>query len=200
MDSDKVMEKVAKGTTTLGILFKDGVVLASDRQSSAAYVESRFEKKLHKITNNMAITTAGVVGDLQYLVRLLKVEANLYEMGNGKLTVRAMATLLSNILHSNRWYPYIVGMLIGGYDSKPQLFSLDPLGGLGSGEKFFSTGSGSQIALGVLESGYREGLTEAEAVDLAKKAVSAAKERDLYTGGRKIDIAVIDKNGFRTIE
>ncbi|MBR9679755.1 MAG: proteasome subunit beta [Candidatus Altiarchaeota archaeon] len=194
------MERVAKGTTTLGIIFKDGVVMASDRQSTAAYIESRFEKKLHKITDNLAITTAGVVGDLQYLVRLLRVEANLYEMGNGDLTVRSMATLLSNILHSNRWYPYIVGVLIGGYDKGPKLFSIDPLGGLGSGEQFFSTGSGSPIALGVLETSYIEGLTEQQAIELAEKAIGAAKERDIYTGGKKIDIAVIDKKGFRLVE
>ena len=193
-------EAVKTGTTTLGMIFKDGVILAADMQSTAGYVESRQERKIYPITNNIAVTTAGVVGDLQFLIRLLKVEARLYEMGNGKITTKAMTTLLSNILHSNRWFPYIAAMIIGGYDKGPELYALDPFGGVGTGEKFFVTGSGSPLALGVLESSYREDMDEKEAVELARKAIATAKERDVYTGGRKIMVAVIDKNGYREIK
>ncbi len=197
------MDEIKKtGTTTLGLIFKDGVVLASDMQSTATYIESRFERKIFPITDRIAVTTAGVVGDLQFLVRLLKVEAKLYSMGNGNITTKALTTMLSNIMHSNRFFPYITAMIIGGYDDGrgPQLYAIDPYGGIGTGEKFFVTGSGSPLALGVVQSGYREDLSEGEAIELAKKAIMTAKERDIYSGGKKILLAVIDKNGYREIE
>lgn len=197
------MDEIKKtGTTTLGLIFKDGVVLASDMQSTATYIESRFERKVFPITDRIAVTTAGVVGDLQFLVRLLKVEAKLYSMGNGNITTKALTTMLSNIMHSNRFFPYITAMIIGGYDDGrgPQLYAIDPYGGIGTGEKFFVTGSGSPLALGVVQSGYREDLSEGEAIELAKKAIMTAKERDIYSGGKKILLAVIDKNGYREIE
>jgi len=196
MDLEK---QVKTGTTTLGLIYKDGVVLAADSQSTSAYVESRFERKIHPITDRIAITTAGVVGDLQFLLRLMRVEAKLYEMGDGHVTTKSLVTLLSNVLHSNRYYPYIAAMVIGGYDNEPSIFSIDPYGGVGRGENYFSTGSGSPLAMGVLESQYKEGLTEKEAIDLAKRAVNAAIQRDVYTGGKKLTIAVIDKNGYREV-
>ena len=193
-------EDVTKtGTTTLGLIYKDGVVLAADSQSTSAYVESRFERKIHPVTDRIALTTAGVVGDLQFLLRLLRVEAKLYEMGNGNVTTKSLVTLLSNVLHSNRYYPFIAAMVIGGYDTGPEIFSMDPYGGIGRGEKYFSTGSGSPLAMGVLESQYKEGMTEKDAIDLAKRAVNAAIQRDVYTGGKKLTIAVIDKNGYREV-
>ena len=194
------VERLKSGTTTLGMVFKDGVLLAADMQSTSHYVESRVERKIYPITDRIAVTTAGIVGDLQFLVRILKVEAKLYEMENGKITTKAMATLLSNILHANRWFPYIVAILLGGYDEKPELFAIDPFGGVGKGEKYFVTGSGGPLALGVLEAGYREDMSEEEAVELAKKALKAARERDVFTGGRKFMIAVIDKKGYREFE
>lgn len=190
---------VKKGTTTLGIIFDGGVLLAADSQSTSAYVESRYERKIHPITGSIGITTAGVVGDIQYLIRLLKAEAQLYEMGNGNPTTKGMVTLLSNIMHGNRYYPLIAAMVIGGYDTAPRLFSIDPYGGIGRGEKYFSTGSGSPLAMGVLESQFTDGLSEADAIKLARSAISAAISRDIYTGGKKLKIAIIDKNGYREI-
>lgn len=197
MDIEKQLKT---GTTTLGLLYKDGVVLAADSQSTSAYVESRYERKVHPVNPNMALTTAGVVADLQFVLRLMRVESRLYEMGNGRPTTSALVTLLSNVLHSNRWYPYIAAMVIGGYDKNgPQLYSIDPYGGIGRGENFFSTGSGSPLAMGVLENQYKEDMTENEAVELAKSAVKAAIQRDIYTGGKKLTVAVIDKNGYREV-
>ena len=196
-------DKIKKtGTTTLGMIFKNGVILASDMQSTAGYVESRYERKIFPITSHIAVTTAGVVGDLQFLVRLLKVEARLYKMGNGEITTKALTTLLSNIMHANRFFPYIAAMIIGGYDKDrgPQLFAIDPYGGVGTGEKLFVTGSGSPLALGGIESSYREDMSEEEAVELAKRAIATAKERDVYSGGKKILVAVIDEKGYREVE
>lgn len=195
-----VENKLKTGTTTLGMIYKDGVVLATDTQSTASYIESRSEKKLHAITENIAVTTAGVVGDIQAVVRFLKAEARIYQMNNGKISTRGIVTLLSNVLHSSRMFPFITAMLVGGYNGKPEIFAVDPYGGVGSGENFFVTGSGAPLAMGVLESSYGKDMTEKQAVGLAKKAIATAQERDAYTGGRNISVAVVDPKGFREIK
>ena len=199
MNAD-IEKKLKTGTTTLGMVYKDGVLLASDTQSTSGYIESRMERKIHRITNNIGLTTAGVVGDIQAIVRFLKSEAKIYEMSNGTISAKGMTTLLSNVLHGNRMFPLITAILIGGHTEKgTELFSVDPYGGVGTGEKYFVNGSGGPLAMGVIESTYKEKMTEKEAVELARRAISTAQERDVYSGGKKMMIAVIDKNGYREI-
>ncbi len=192
-------KKLKTGTTTVGMVYNGGVLLASDTQSTAGYIESRSERKIHKIADNIALTTAGVVGDIQAVVRFLKSEAKIYQMNNGHITVKGLATLLGNVLHGNRMFPLITSIIMGGYNKDSELFAIDPFGGISSGEKFFVTGSGGPLAMGVIESSYKENLSEKEAVELAKKAISTAQERDIYSGGRKIMVALIDKDGYREI-
>lgn len=127
-------------------------------------------KKIHAINDRIALTTAGAVGDLQFLVRIMRAEVALYEIREGQISVEPAATLLSNVLHSNRYFPYYAQLLMGGFDTEPKLFSIDPWGGMVSGEKFFVTGSGGPIALGLLESEYRDELDCKQGAKLALKA------------------------------
>lgn len=192
---------IQTGTTTVGVICTDGVVLAADRQATMGYVESRYERKVHRISDRMGLTISGLVGDLQALIRIMRAEIRLYELKNGKMSVNAAATLLSNILHSRRYFPYMAMMLLGGVDDVgANVYSLDPAGGRSSGEKVFATGSGSPVAMGVLESEYKEGMTTAQAKELVVKALSAARSRDIYTGGSGFDIAVIDDKGYHETE
>jgi proteasome beta subunit len=111
--------------------------------------------------------------------------------------------LLANILQSGRWklVPYMVQLILAGYDdSGPSMFTLDPIGSVEEEKKFFSSGSGSPIALGVLENRYRDGLSMEEGIKLAVDAVKAAIERDITSGGRTIDVAVITKEGFKLLK
>ena len=153
---------------------------------------------------HIGMTQAGSVGDIQALVRYLSAETKLFEIRNEKrITVKAATTLLSNILYQSRrsFFPYLVQILIGGYDKNgPQLFILHADGSKIEEKKFFSTGSGSPMAFGVLETLYNEELTIEQAKELAIKAVKAAIERDIASGGKGIDVAVIDANGFRKTE
>ena len=197
MNSMEEPPKTKTGTTTLGIRCKDGVILAADRKATAFYVDSRNEKKIHQINDRMVITTAGAVGDLQFLVRMMKAEVSLYELVRGLMDVESAATLLSNIMHSNRWFPYYAQLLLGGFDNEPRLYSLDPYGGVVSGEKIFVTGSGGPIALGILQSEYKEDMTSQDGVKLALKCIRAARERDPYSGGIGIDVTVINKSGIK---
>lgn len=197
--------EVKKGTTTVGIVCKDGVVLAAEKKATMGYlVASKEDVKIEKITSHIAITESGMVGDIQALARYLRAESELFELTNRRrIPVKSAATLLSNILYQGRWsfFPYYVQLILAGYDDKgPGLFILSPDGSRLEDKKFFATGSGSPMAFGVLEALYKEGMSVDDGKKLAIQAVKAAIERDIASGGKGIDVAIIDKNGFKMLK
>ena len=198
------MEKEVRklGTTTVGIKSKDAVILAADKRATmGSMVASREVEKIVKITDYMALTTAGAVGDAQALVRLLRAELELYENNSHKKpSVKAAATLLANILFQQRmsFIPYYVQLILAGYDNLPHIFSLDA-GGSAIEEKYTSTGSGSPFAYGVLEDNYKENLSTEDTIKLAAKAVSAATKRDVYSG-EGIDVWIVNKKGIKKLK
>jgi proteasome beta subunit len=199
---EKKMQKLTTGTTTVGIVCKDGVVLAAEKKATLGYlVASKEDVKIIQVMPHIGITQAGAVGDLQALTRFLKAEAYLYELReNKRISVNAAATLLANIVYGGRLFPYLIQIILAGYDENgPQLFMLHPDGSKLEEKKFFSTGSGSPIAFGVLEVLYKDGLSVEEGKQIAVKAIKAAIERDIASGGKGIDVAIIDKNGFRMV-
>ncbi|MCL4372639.1 proteasome subunit beta [Candidatus Parvarchaeota archaeon] len=195
------MSIVKTGTTTLGLVYKDGVVLAADRRATADHiVANKNAEKVMAISNRIGITTAGMVADLQAMVRLMRSELTLYEIRSGsKLDTDGAVSLLSAILFNKRLSLNLIygEFIIGGYDGEPKLFSIDEAGGQGK-DKFTVTGSGGIFALGVLEGDYKDNMTEEEAIKLAYKAISSSIRRDVYTG-EGIDIAVINKKGYNKL-
>jgi proteasome beta subunit len=199
--SEKGLEKLKTGTTTVGILGKDFVILAAERKATMGYlVASKYTKKILQLADYAAMTIAGNVGDAQALERYIKAEIKLYELEEDrKMPIKAIATLVSNILYARSFFPYYVQLLIGGYDDKPRLFSFDPSGSVIEEKEYFSTGSGSVIALGVLEDKYKEGMDLESAKKLALRSIKAAIERDIGSGGTGIDLVVITEKGFTQI-
>ncbi len=192
-----INELVMKGTTTVGVIFKNGIVLAADKRvTSGHYVAHRTAEKILKISDYMAVTIAGTVADAQNIVDTLKANVNLYSlMYETKMSIKAAANLLSLILFQNRSLPYLIQVIVAGIDEKgPHIYVLDFFGNLTS-EKYCATGSGSMVAYGILEEGYKDNLTREEAVRLCVRALSSAIKRDLATGDG-IDCIVIDENGF----
>jgi proteasome beta subunit len=199
--TDEKPEIRKTGTTTVGIICKDGAVLAAEKKSTLGYlVASKDSEKILPVEDHLALTIAGYSGDAQALARYLRAELKLFSIQNGrKITVKGAATLLANILQGGRWsyLPYMVQLILGGFDEKPAIFSLDALGSVEEEKRFFSTGSGSPMALGVLEDGYKEGLSVEEGSKIALRAITAAIERDIGSGGKGIDIAIITKSGVK---
>ncbi|VVB71045.1 Proteasome subunit beta [uncultured archaeon] len=183
--------KPLKGTTTVGLTFKDGVVIAADKRATmGTYIAARNVEKVHLVGDKMALTIAGGVGDAQSLVRMLRAELELYKYSKGgNLSVEGAATLLANVLQGNKYYPYFVQLILAGYDSKPRLFDLDLVGGMNA-QDFTATGSGSPVAIGILEEHFKKDLPKDEAVKLAASAVDYAMKRDSATG-EGIDVIVI---------
>ena len=195
------VEKLKTGTTTVGIKVKDAVILASESKSTMGYlVASKTAQKIYPVDDKMALTIAGSSGDALTVVRVLRAEIALYKLEHGDMSVKAAASLLSNILQSNRYFPYYVGLILGGYDEEPHIFSIDAVGGMDEDKKFTSTGSGSPFAYGVLESGYNEKMSKQDAVKLAVSAIKAAAQRDVFSGGEKIRVAVITSKGIELME
>jgi proteasome beta subunit len=191
---------VLKGTTTIGVVCTDGVILASDtRVTMGYYVAHKFGKKVYKIDDNLGMTIAGTVADAQKVVDILTANAQLYRINmNRPMPVSAAARLVANLLFSNRYLPLATQVLVGGVDDTgPHVYNLDPYGGL-TEEKSVSTGSGSPIAYGILEEKYNEGMTIAELLSTVVNAVDAAMKRDVGSGNN-YNIAVIDKNGYREL-
>jgi proteasome beta subunit len=177
-------ERLLKGTTTIGIVCKDGVVLATERRATAGNVISNKQtQKLFKIDQNIGITIAGLVGDAQVLARYLRAEVSLYRLRrSASLTAEGAATLLANILNGNRFYPYYAWLILGGIDGKGgHVFSVDPAGGCIE-DKYVSVGSGSNFAYGILEETYSRDVSTSDAVDLALRGLTAAMKRDSASG------------------
>jgi proteasome beta subunit len=190
-----------KGTTTVGLTCKDGVVFATERRATMGnLIAHKVADKIFKIDDHIGATIAGAVSDAQSLMKYISAEVALYRLRNGEqISVEAAATLTSNILHSSRFYPYFVQTLLGGVDDKgPALFSLDPTGGVIK-DLMISTGSGSPVAYGVLEDRYSEDLYVKEGVKVAIRAIKSAMERDAFSGNGVIVATITKDEGFKKL-
>ena len=199
-NNDVVNRLTLKGTTTIGLVCKDGVILASDtRVTMGFYVAHKHGKKIYKIDDHLAMTIAGTVADAQRTVDILTANAQLYRLNMGRpIPISSAARLVANLLFSARYMPLATQVLIGGVDdSGPHVFSLDPFGSL-TEEKCVATGSGSPIAYGVLEDKYKEDMSVAEALPVVVKAVNSAMKRDTASGD-SFNVAVIDINGYKEL-
>ena len=199
-NSDVINKLTLKGTTTIGVVCKDGVILASDtRVTMGFYVAHKHGKKVYQIDDHLAMTIAGSVADAQMAVDLLSANARLYRVNLGRpLPVNSAARFLANLLFSARYVPLLAQVLVGGVDDTgPHVFSIDPFGSL-TEEKVVSTGSGSPVAYGILEDKYREGAAVSEMLPVIVKAVNASMRRDAASGD-SFNVAVIDEKGYRDL-
>ena len=184
------------GATTIGVVCTDGVILASEKRVTYGhFVMSKGGQKVFKITNQIGVACAGLVGDMQILTREVEAQANLFSMDVKRpISVRAAAKLMSNILFNRRYTPLIIQTIVGGMDEEgPSLYVLDVLGSL-LPDKYAAVGSGTEIAMGVLEESYKETLSIAEAKEVVLKAIKSAISRDALSGDG-IDFLIISKDG-----
>ncbi|MAE13296.1 proteasome subunit beta [Candidatus Woesearchaeota archaeon] len=197
-------ESLKTGTTTVGIVCKDALILAADKRATAGhFIADKKVKKVIPINNKIAITTAGTVSDIQLLVKLLKAELKLKEIRTGREnTLKEVANLLAGYMYGNirnfSVIPGITHFILAGADTDLHLFDLYPDGAVSEIDDFVSSGSGSVFVYGVLESEYKPGLTEQEGVELAIKCINTAMQRD-SASGNGINVVVITKDGVREV-
>ena len=201
------MEKdiIKTGTTTVGIVCREGIVLAADKRATAGYLlVNRKEEKIIQISDNLAVTTAGIVSDVQLLVKIIKAQLKLDEIRRGKpVNVKEAANLLAGLLYSNirkfSRIPGIAAFLLGGKDSSGfYLYDLNMDGSITRYDDYASTGSGCVMAYGVLETLYDKNVTINDGIKLAVKAVNAAIQRDIASGNG-IDVVTVTSSGIKKV-
>ncbi|MBL7147909.1 MAG: proteasome subunit beta [Nanoarchaeota archaeon] len=193
------------GTTTIGIVCKDGIVLAADKRATAGnLIMDRKTEKIHNISDDMVVTEAGNASDAQLLIKIIKAQIKLDYMRIGKpLTVKETANLLAGMLYNNlrkmSMMPGIAHFILGGKDRYGfHLYDLFPDGTVTKYQDFVSSGSGSVMAYGVLETLYKKDIFVNDGVKLVIKGINAAIKRDNYSGDG-IDVVTITKEGVKRV-
>ena len=197
-----IAEHIKKGTTTCALTCKDGVILAADTRASAGFfIADRHVMKIQKVDRHVGMTIAGGVADAQNLVDIMRYNSNIYRLTNkDPIPIKSAARLCSNVLFNQRYYPFFVQIILAGVDKtkeEGQIYNIDLFGSMTS-EKFISTGSGSPVAYGYLETEFKENLTVNDAYKKAIQAISAAIRRNAGTGDG-INVVIIDKDGYREL-
>jgi proteasome beta subunit len=197
---EHIADQIKKGTTTCALTCNDGIVLAADSRASAGFfIADRHVMKIQKVDRHMGMTIAGGVADAQNLVDIMRYNANIYRLTNRELMpIKSAARLCSNVLFNQRYYPYYVQIILAGFDNVGgQIYNIDLFGSITT-EKFISTGSGSPVAYGYLESEFKEDLSVNEGYKIAIQAIAAAIRRNAGTGDN-INAVIIDKEGYREL-
>jgi len=189
-------EIMVPGACGVAIKCKDGVVLGNDNRATWGYtVTNKSTKKVFKITENIGLAAYGLIGDFQMLVKILRAQANLYELDSGsKITTKSMGKMVSNYLYSRKMFPLYTNLVIAGMDEDgPKLYTLDAIGSL-IPEDYGTTGTGMLLSIGILEADYKPDMAVAQGEKLVEKAITSSIKRDAMSGNG-IDILTITKSG-----
>ena len=185
------------GATTLGVVFSGGVLLASEKRVTYGYfVTSKAGKKVFKIADHIGAACAGLVSDMQILVREIAAYAYLFSLDTGrKIPVRSAAKMMSNMLFGRRYFPLITQTIVGGVDEEgASIYVLDVLGSV-LPDKYAAVGTGAEIAVGVLEENYRDNMNLEEAKEMTLRAMKSAISRDSMSGNG-VDLLILTKEGI----
>ncbi len=184
------------GATAVAIKCKDGVVLGNDRRATWGYtVINKSTKKLFKITDHIGLAAYGLIGDFQFVVRVLKAQSVLYELdAHDRINTKSVAKMISNMLYSRKMMPFYTNLIIAGVDKDgPRLYTLDALGSL-IPEDYGATGTGMLLSMGILEAEYKPDMTIEDGVKLVEKVIRNSIKRDVMSGNG-IDLLIITQDG-----
>lgn len=185
------------GATAVGITFDNGVVVASEKRIAYGnFLVSKTTKKTFSLTDQVGVTIAGLVADMQILVLQIKALAKIRKMELKRdIPPNSIAKMLSNLMYERRFFPFLTQIIVGGVVGKPSIYTLDPLGSV-LPDEYAAVGTGAEMALGVLDQQFKAGMKEKDATDLAIKSIRAATLRDSFSGDG-IDVLVITKDGSK---
>ncbi len=191
------MSSYMPGATAVGISYKGGVVVAAEKRISyGTYIVSKTGRKVFKIADKVGAACAGLIGDMQILMREVSSYVKIRELETRRsLPPNSVAKLLSVIMFERRFAPFITQIVIGGINGKPSVYVLDPLGSV-IPDKYASVGSGAEIAIGIIDAEYTDDMSEEDAKNLAVKSIRSAVQRDAASGDG-VDVMVITDNGVK---
>ena len=183
------------GATIVAVKARDGVVISGDRKVTyGTLILSRGAKKVHLLSNRVAVGFSGIIADAQSILRLLQEEMRYYRLAaKTEMSIESIAKLLSVVLYSQKYYPVTSEVIVAGIDNEPKIIVLDSLGST-LADEYAAIGTGAPIAYGVLEEGYSKDLSLEEAKKLVISAIKSSLKRDALSGGA-IDIISIPIRG-----
>jgi len=208
MDQDIEKNIIKTGTTILGIVCKDGVVIAADKKSTlgGSIVASKNAKKVFPVNDYLIIAGTGIAADIDRVPKILSAELKLKELrSKSRPTVKESASLLANINYSGIRQPSMIpqqaGFLLAGLneDGSAELYTVEPAGSAVLVEDYDANfGSGMPYVLGYLERQYKKGISTKEGIELAKESIKSSSQRDTASG-HGIDIYTITKEGIKKV-
>jgi proteasome beta subunit len=186
------------GACGVAIKCKDGVILGNDRRATWGYtVTNKSTQKVFKITDHIGLAAYGLIGDFQILVRIMRAQANLYDLDAGhRITTKSLAKLISNFLYSRKMAPLYTNIIVAGIDlDGPKLYTLDAIGSL-IPDDYGVTGTGMLMSVGILEADYKPDMSIEQGIKLVEKAIRNSIKRDAMSGNG-IDLLIITKDGAK---
>ncbi len=184
------------GATAVGITYNDGVLLAAEKRVSYGnFVVNKNTKKTFNVTDHVGAACAGMVADMQVLVRQVSALSKIRKLETRRnVEPNSVAKLMSVIMFERRYFPLLTQVVVGGVTTgKPEIYTLDPLGSV-LPDRYAAVGTGAEMALGVMDAEFDENLDEEKATNLALKSIRSSIQRDSASGDG-IDILIINKNG-----
>jgi len=204
MDNELKNSILKTGTTILGIVCKDGVVMASDRQVTLgqSIVGNKDLQKTNPLNDYVVISWAGTMSDAQRLSKLMAAELRLKELrSKSRATIKQTANYSFSNLRQPSMIPATVGVLLGGFDENgnTSLYSIGMDGSIKQVSDYdASVGSGMPYVLGLFERQYKKDITVQEGIELAKEALKSSTQRDTASG-YGIDVFAITKEGIKKV-
>lgn len=185
------------GATAVGISYNGGVVLAAEKRISFGnFVVNKNIKKTFPVTDRVGAACAGMVADMQVLVRQVGALAKIRKLETRRnVPPNSVAKLMSVIMFERRYFPLLTQVIVGGIENKPEIYTLDPLGSV-LPDEYAAVGTGAELALGVMDAEYKPNMSEEKARDLAVRAIKSAIQRDAASGDG-IDVLFLTKDGLK---
>ena len=185
------------GATVVGISYDDGVVLAAEKRVSFGnFVVNKNIKKTFPVTNQVGAACAGMVADMQVLVRQVEALAKIRKLETRRnVPPNSIAKLMSVIMFERRYFPLLTQVIVGGINEKPEIYTLDPLGSV-LPDEYAAVGTGAEMALGIMDAEFNPQMSEEKAKELAVRAIRSAIQRDAASGDG-IDILYLTRTGAR---
>src|SRR5881628_111738 len=185
------------GATAIGLTYQDGIILAAEKRISYGnFVVNKNTRKIFSITDQIATACAGMVADMQVLTRQVGALAKIRKLETRReMVTNSVAKLMSVIMFERRYFPLLTQVIVGGVHTKPEIYTLDPLGSV-LPDEYAAVGSGAEMALGIMDAEFKPNMSEERAKELAIRAIKSAIQRDASSGDG-IDVLVVSKTGHR---
>jgi proteasome beta subunit len=185
------------GATVVGNSYNNGVILAAEKRVSFGnFVVNKNIKKTFSVTDQVGAACAGMVADMQILVRQVEALSKIRRLETRRsVPPNSVAKLMSVIMFERRYFPLLTQVIVGGIDAKPEIYTLDPLGSV-LPDDYAAVGTGAELALGIMDAEYKPDMSEEKAKELAVRAIKSAIQRDAASGDG-IDVLFVTKNGHR---